>query len=96
MSPRIFFNTIRLRSKNIFFHGGILAFYVIAIITTFVLGIYGFIRMAEVDFSQTGGGTPIKSFAPVHLNLRQLDLVSNNSLTNASAIPTMNNYTMNN
>ena len=51
MSPRIFFNTIRLRSKNIFFHGAILAFYVIAVITTFVLGIYGFIKMAGVDYS---------------------------------------------
>ena len=54
MSPRIFFNTIRLRSKNIFFHGAILAFYVIAVITTFVLGIYGFVRMAEVGFSKVG------------------------------------------
>jgi hypothetical protein len=51
MSPRIFFNTIRLRSKNIFFHGAILAFYVIAVITTFVLGIYGFVKMAGVDFN---------------------------------------------
>jgi hypothetical protein len=54
MSPRIFFNTIRLRSKNIFFHGAILAFYVIAVITTFILGIYGFIKMAGVDFNATG------------------------------------------
>lgn len=49
MSPRIFFNTIRLRSKNVFFHGAILAFFVICVITTFVLGIYGFARMAGID-----------------------------------------------
>jgi hypothetical protein len=91
MSPRIFFNTIRLRSKNIFFHGAILAFYVIAVITTFALGIYGFIRMAEVDFSKTGGApAPVKSLAPLHLNFRHLDLVpTNSSLTNISiGIPT--------
>jgi hypothetical protein len=58
MSPRIFFNTIRLRSKNIFFHGAILAFYVIAVITTFVLGIYGFVRMSEVDFSKSAVAPP--------------------------------------
>jgi hypothetical protein len=51
MSPRIFFNTIRLRSKNIFFHGSILGFYIIAAVTTFVLGIYGFVKMAGVDLN---------------------------------------------
>ncbi len=68
MSPRIFFNTIRLRSKNIFFHGAILAFYVIAVITTFVLGIYGFIRMSEVDFSKVGTAP-----ADFNFSLRSLD-----------------------
>lgn len=54
MSPRIFFNTIRLRSKNIFFHGAIFAFYVICVITTFVIGIYGFARMAGFNVSDSG------------------------------------------
>jgi hypothetical protein len=49
MSPQIFFNTIRLRSKNIFFHGAIFAFYVICVITTFIIGLYGFARMAGLD-----------------------------------------------
>jgi len=51
MSPQIFFNTIRIRSKNIFFHGAVIAFYIISVITTFILGIYGFARMAGVDFN---------------------------------------------
>jgi hypothetical protein len=79
MSPRIFFNTIRLRSKNIFFHGAILAFYVIAAITTFFLGIYGFIRMSEVDFSKVGTAA-----ADYNFSLRSLDTI----------IPIMNNYGM--
>lgn len=49
MSPRIFFNTIRLRSKNIFFHGAIFAFYVICVVTTFIIGVYGFARMAGLN-----------------------------------------------
>lgn len=53
MSPRIFFNTIRLRSKNIFFHGAIFAFYVICVITTFVIGIYGFARSAGFNFDDS-------------------------------------------
>lgn len=57
MSPRIFFNTIRLRSKNIFFHGAIFAFYVICVITTFVIGIYGFARMAGYDLSGSVSGS---------------------------------------
>ena len=59
----MFFNTIRLRSKNIFFHGGILAFYVIAVITTFILGVYGFVRMIGVDFSSVVDA-PSKSMIP--------------------------------
>ena len=51
MSPRIFFNTIRLRSKNIFFHGAILAFFIICVITTFVIGVYGFSQMAGVNYN---------------------------------------------
>ncbi len=47
MSPRMFFNAIRIRQKNVFFHGGIVAFYLICVITTFILGIYGFARMAD-------------------------------------------------
>jgi hypothetical protein len=51
MSPRIFFNTIKVRNKNIFFHGAVLAFFVIAVISTFIIGIYGFSRMAQVDWN---------------------------------------------
>lgn len=51
MSPRIFFNTIKVRNKNIFFHGAVLAFFVIAVISTFIIGIYGFSRMGQVDWN---------------------------------------------
>lgn len=44
-NPRTFFSTIRQRSKNVFFHGGVMAFYVIAVIVTFIMGIYGFSQM---------------------------------------------------
>lgn len=53
MSPRIFFNTIRLRSKNIFFHGAIFAFYVICVVTTFIIGVYGFARMAGLNLGDS-------------------------------------------
>ena len=42
MSPRLFFNAIRIRNKNVFFHGAILAFFVISVIYTFVIGCQGF------------------------------------------------------
>jgi hypothetical protein len=58
MSPRIFFNTIRLRSKNIFFHGGVLGFYIIAAVTTFVFGIYGFVKMGGVDLNAVKSSSP--------------------------------------
>ena len=64
MSPRIFFNTIRLRSKNIFFHGAIFAFYVICVITTFVIGIYGFARMAGLDLGDAGSDTDLGDANP--------------------------------
>lgn len=49
MSPRIFFETIRMRSKNVFFHGAIMAFFIICVITTFVIGVYGFSLMAGAN-----------------------------------------------
>jgi hypothetical protein len=51
VNPRAFFNAIKVRSKNIFFHGSVLAFFVIAVISTFIIGIYGFSRMGDVDWS---------------------------------------------
>jgi len=51
MSPRIFFSTIKVRNKNIFFHGAVLAFFVIAVISTFIIGIYGFSQMGKVDWN---------------------------------------------
>ena len=58
MSPRIFFHTIRMRSKNIFFHGAVLAFYAICVVTTFVYGIYGFSKIGSDNnsLSQSTGG----------------------------------------
>ena len=51
VNPRAFFNAIKTRSKNIFFHGAIIAFFVIAVISTFIIGIYGLSRMGEVDWN---------------------------------------------
>jgi hypothetical protein len=51
VNPRGFFNAIKARSKNIFFHGAIIAFFIIAVISTFIIGIYGLSRMGEVDWS---------------------------------------------
>ena len=55
MSPRIFFHTIRMRSKNIFFHGAVLAFYAICVVTTFVYGIYGFSKIGSDTHSVSAG-----------------------------------------
>eukprot|EP00347_Sterkiella_histriomuscorum_P023431 403334668 len=47
IGPRAIWNMIQHRKKTICFHGAVLCFYVIAAITTFVLGAYGFSQFKE-------------------------------------------------
>lgn len=49
LGPRAFFNQISLRNKNVCFHGAILCFYVIAGITSFIMGIMGLAKLANDD-----------------------------------------------
>jgi hypothetical protein len=49
MSPRLFFNAIRIRNKNVFFHGAILAFFVISVIYTFIVGCQGFASLVGYE-----------------------------------------------
>jgi hypothetical protein len=49
MSPRIFLNAIQVRSKNTFFHGAIMLFFVICVVTTFIIGIEGLSKLVNAD-----------------------------------------------
>lgn len=83
-NPRTFFSTIRLRSKNIFFHGGVMAFYIIAVITTFIMGIYGFSQMVGPNFS-------VSSSSPLQNSFSNATIL--NTSTNNSNITTTDNST---
>ena len=52
MGPRVFFNQISLRKKNVTFHGAVLTFFVIAAITTIVYGCMGLSIINSTDPSQ--------------------------------------------
>ena len=79
MSPRLFFNAIKIRNKNVYFHGAVLAFFTISVIYTFVIGCQGFSQLANyhgslnntsLDYYSSGD---INDNDPTNLGLRLLE-----------------------
>jgi hypothetical protein len=62
MSPRLFFNAIRIRNKNVYFHGAVLAFFTISVIYTFITGCQGFAALTTYEGSLNSGNDTVSDY----------------------------------
>jgi len=62
MSPRLFFNAIQIRNKNVYFHGAVLAFFTISVIYTFITGCKGFAALSRYSGSLGSGNVTLSDY----------------------------------